>query len=84
MMDPDERTLLTRKESKDLQPNYWLRHLNSGDLAQITDFPHPNPQFADVQKELIRYKRDDGVDLTATLYLPPGYSPEKDGPVTAG
>jgi dipeptidyl aminopeptidase/acylaminoacyl peptidase len=26
-----------------------------------------------VQKELIRYKRADGVDLTATLMLPPNY-----------
>lgn len=26
-----------------------------------------------------RYKRDDGLDLTATLYLPPGYDKERDG-----
>ncbi len=30
---------------------------------------------------LCRYKRDDGIDMTATLYLPPGYSKEKDGPL---
>lgn len=28
-----------------------------------------------------RYKRDDGVDLTATLYLPPGYDKDRDGPL---
>lgn len=28
---------------------------------------------------LRRYKRDDGLDLTATLYLPPGYDKERDG-----
>lgn len=28
---------------------------------------------------LTRYKRDDGVDMTATLYLPPGYDKGKDG-----
>ena len=27
----------------------------------------------------LRYKRDDGLDLTATLYLPPGYKKEEDG-----
>jgi dipeptidyl aminopeptidase/acylaminoacyl peptidase len=32
-----------------------------------------------VSKEQIRYKREDGVDLTATVYLPAGYSKEKDG-----
>ena len=29
----------------------------------------------------MRYKRDDGVDLTATLYLPPGHDPARDGPL---
>ncbi len=28
-----------------------------------------------------RYKRDDGIDMTATLYLPPGYNKEKEGPL---
>ncbi len=27
----------------------------------------------------IRYKREDGLDLTATLYLPPGYDKDQDG-----
>ena len=26
-----------------------------------------------------RYKREDGLDLTATLYLPPGHNKERDG-----
>ncbi|KAG6474818.1 hypothetical protein ZIOFF_064033 [Zingiber officinale] len=29
----------------------------------------------------IRYQRKDGGQLTATLYLPPGYNPSKDGPL---
>jgi hypothetical protein len=28
---------------------------------------------------VLRYKRADGVDLTATLYTPPGYDPARDG-----
>ena len=28
---------------------------------------------------LRRYKREDGLDLTATLYLPPGYDKDRDG-----
>lgn len=28
---------------------------------------------------LRRYKREDGLDLTATLYLPPGYEKDRDG-----
>ena len=48
---------------------------------QITDFPHPYPELRDLTKKIIRYKRNDGVDLTATLYLPPGYDAERDGPL---
>jgi len=74
----DEKTqcLLTSRESKNEPPNYFLRALNQGKVQQLTDFPHPAPQLANVQKELIRYERGDGVKLTGTLYLPPDYSPD--------
>ena len=32
-----------------------------------------------VSKQKIKYKREDGVDLTGDLYLPKGYDPKKDG-----
>jgi hypothetical protein len=38
-------------------------------------------QLKDMQKEVLRYKRSDGVDLTGTLYLPPGYDAARDGPL---
>ena len=37
---------------------------------------HPTPELIGLRKEQIRYPRADGVQLTATLYLPPGYRPE--------
>jgi dipeptidyl aminopeptidase/acylaminoacyl peptidase len=46
----------------------------------LTRFPHPAPQLVGARKELIQYERADGVKLSGTLYLPPGYSPEK-GPL---
>ena len=81
LLDPEKRLLVTQREAKDIQPNYWIRDLKSGSESQVTSFPHPNPQFADVQKEMIRYARDDGVELTATLYLPAGYNAAEDGPL---
>lgn len=72
--------LITSRESKTEPPNYYLRDLAANGMEQLTKFPHPTPHLADVHKELIRYKRADGVDLTATLYLPPGYKPEQ-GPL---
>lgn len=35
----------------------------------------------DVKKLIIKYKREDGVDLQGTLYLPVNYDKEKDGPL---
>ncbi len=80
MLDSDAGTILTTRESINEPPNYFIRNLKSGALKQVTTFPHPAPQMAGVQKELIRYKRGDGVDLNATLYLPEGYTPN-DGPL---
>ncbi len=76
----DKKQILTRRESITEPPNYFLRDLNGSDLKQVTNFKHPTPQLLDVQKEMIHYKRADGVPLTATLYLPAGYKKE-DGPL---
>lgn len=78
LIDENAQLVLTRRESKTEPPNFFVRDLSKNKLQTLTNFPHPSPQFANVQKEQIRYKRADGVDLTATLYLPPGYS-TKDG-----
>ena len=61
------------------EPNYFLRDLQKDKLKALTTFPHPTPALMDVYKEMLRYERADGVKLTATLYLPPGKTPN-DGP----
>ncbi|KAE8723215.1 putative glutamyl endopeptidase [Hibiscus syriacus] len=73
--------ILTSKESKTENTQYYIQSWPDRKSCQITDFPHPYPQLASLQKEMIRYQRKDGVQLTATLYLPPGYDPSKDGPL---
>jgi len=82
-LDVDEGLLLTRRETNEEPPNYFVRNLGRGTAEAVTDFPHPYPQFADIQKEAIQYQRDDGVTLTATLYLPAGYDATRDGPLPA-
>ena len=81
LLDGDEGRLLTRRESRDEPPNYFVRDLDDGTIEAVTDFPHPYPQLAGIQKEAIQYQRADGVTLTATLYLPPGYDAARDGPL---
>ncbi|MBO6574455.1 MAG: prolyl oligopeptidase family serine peptidase [Rhodothermales bacterium] len=75
--------LLIRTEAVDDPPNYALVELGSGETTAVTDFPHPYPDLKDVHKELITYERKDGVKLSATLYLPPGYERDRDGPLPA-
>ncbi|WP_426192007.1 prolyl oligopeptidase family serine peptidase [Massilia sp. DWR3-1-1] len=84
VLSADGKRLLTTRESPTERPNYFIRDLGKSADAQLTaltSFPHPTPQLKDVQKEQIRYKRADGVDLTATLMLPPNYEPKRDGPL---
>ncbi len=79
LLDAEKLTLLTRRESKNEPPNYFVRDLQKQDTTALTTFPHPTPALKEVYKEMLRYQRADGVKLTATLYLPPGKTP-KDGP----
>ena len=80
MLDDNARYVLTIRESQEEPANYYVRDLRNNTLRQVTAFTDPTPQLAGAHKEMIRYKRDDGVDLTATLHLPPGYGAE-DGPL---
>ncbi|GAB2301826.1 hypothetical protein Dimus_035852 [Dionaea muscipula] len=77
----NEMKILTSKESKTENTQYFIQSWPDKKAWQVTNFPHPYPQLASLQKEMIRYQRMDGVQLTATLYLPPGYDPSKDGPL---
>ncbi|MEM9991223.1 MAG: prolyl oligopeptidase family serine peptidase [Bacteroidota bacterium] len=72
-------TCITRRETQTIPPNYYIRKIEQECLKPITDFLHPYEALKNVQRELIRYKRADGVELTGTLYLPEHYAPEKDG-----
>ncbi|MCU0393166.1 MAG: prolyl oligopeptidase family serine peptidase [Thermoflexibacter sp.] len=75
-LDFKKRLILTSRESKTDNPNYFIRDLKTKKLTQVTNFPHPYPQMKEVQKQLLKYKRADGVELSATLYLPAGYKKE--------
>jgi dipeptidyl aminopeptidase/acylaminoacyl peptidase len=73
LVDDDARRIITRREAITEPPNYYLRDVRAGKITALTNFPDPAPQLAGVTKQLVTYKRADGVPLSATLYLPPGY-----------
>lgn len=79
VVDWDKLKMITRIEEKQVNPNYFYRTVGKKKVTPITHFPNPYESFMDVAKEKIEYQREDGVDLSGTLYLPPGYDREKDG-----
>ncbi|HMH25026.1 MAG TPA: prolyl oligopeptidase family serine peptidase, partial [Gemmatimonadaceae bacterium] len=73
VVDPDATRIITQRESPTDPPNVYLRNLRDKSLTPITKLGDPAPYFAGVKSQLITYTRPDGVKLSATLYLPPGY-----------
>lgn len=80
VLDGEGRRLITVRQAVDEPPNLYLRDLDKGTSVALTRLPHPMPAFKQVTKETIHYTRADGVKLTGTLYLPPGYT-KGDGPL---
>src|SRR5437879_370403 len=84
MLSTGGSVLLTRHESPTEPPNYWIRKSTDvngnfalpGSLTHVTpltDFGDATPQLRAIKKELVKYKRADGVELSMTVYLPPDY-----------
>ncbi|PDH39802.1 MAG: S9 family peptidase [Rhodothermaeota bacterium MED-G19] len=75
----DSKTLITSRESKSDNPNYFIRNLNSKNSKQITYFENPYKKLEQLKKEVINYKRDDGIDLSSVVYTLESYDPAKEG-----
>jgi len=72
LLDAHGDRFVTRRESPAEPPNYFVR-TPAGKLTEITNFPDPQPIMRKVSKQLVTYKRSDGVDMSFVLYLPPDY-----------
>jgi len=82
---PDTQRFLTWHQSPVDPPNVYARSLgksldaSAGEATvastsvAITHIPDPAPAVRGIKKRLVRYKRADGLDLSFTLYTPPGY-----------
>ncbi len=73
LLDDGAARIVTRRESRTDPPNVYVRDRARGTTAALTDYKDPAPQLAGVTRQFITYDRADGVKLSATLYLPPGY-----------
>jgi len=75
-LDDDAARILTQRQSPLDPPNVFVRTRATGALHALTAFVDPSPQLRGIGRRLVTYKRADGVDLSFTLYTPPGW---KDG-----
>ena len=73
VLDDDATRILTRHESKTQPPNYYVLGLNNDRRRTLTDFADPHPQLSGIETQFVTYERNDGVQLSATLLLPPDY-----------
>lgn len=73
VLNPDGSRFLTRYETAAEPPNVFVRTKDGSEKRALTQFKDPTPQIRGVRKELVKYKRPDGLDLSFTLYLPTGY-----------
>ena len=75
LLDENGGRVLTRRETKTLPPNYFIRDLRAGTDQTLTRFTDPHAQLtqAMANRLFVTYKRKDGVGLSGTIYLPVGY-----------
>jgi dipeptidyl aminopeptidase/acylaminoacyl peptidase len=72
---PSRTKFITSYETKADPPNYYLYDLKTKKRTALTEFKDPAPQLTGIKKERVTYKRADGLELSGTLYLPPGHQP---------
>lgn len=73
ILNPSKGEILTTQQSPSEYPNYFKKSIKSNKVQAVTHFVNPFESMKDVYKEVITYKRNDGVTLTGTLYLPAHY-----------
>lgn len=73
LLSEDGSRFLTRYETPDSPPNLYIRTRGSDQRQALTDFKDTTPQLRGIRQQLVTYKRKDGVQLSFTLMLPPGY-----------
>ena len=73
ILDAKKGEVLVVEQSPSMYPNYFIRNIKNSKNTSLTSFPNPFESIKNVHKEVIKYKRNDGVELTGTLYLPAGF-----------
>lgn len=81
-IDMSKGEIMVRIESKTDYPNYYVRNIKKKMAPMpLTQFENPFSSIQDVHKEVIKYNREDGLELSGTLYLPTNFEEGKKYPM---
>ncbi len=81
----EPNTFIMSSESSSVVPNFYLAKFGKTIKAEegegtraitktaITKFKDPSPELRQIENKIVRYERNDGVELSFNLLLPPGY-----------
>jgi dipeptidyl aminopeptidase/acylaminoacyl peptidase len=75
LLSDDGSRVLTRFETRNTPPATLARSTADGRRVTLTTSIDPAPLISGAQKQLLTYARADGVQLSATLYTPAGWTP---------
>ena len=82
-LDMKKGEIIVGIESKSEFPNYFVRNIKkkSTPITPLTTFENPFKSLQNIYKKVIKYKREDGLELSGTLYLPSNYEKGKKYPM---
>ncbi|MGF1512243.1 MAG: prolyl oligopeptidase family serine peptidase [Elainellaceae cyanobacterium] len=81
VLDPQAQQILTWRQSQLDPPSLLLRDLQTSAVTPVVTLDDPLPWYRETTQEIVRYEREDGIQLSGTLYLPPGYQAGIDAPL---
>ncbi len=81
----DSNSFIMSSESATTVPNFYLAKIGETIEAEadestramtkrpITTFEDPSPELREIENKIVKYQREDGIELSFQLLLPPGY-----------
>lgn len=81
VVDQDGGDAIVSRETPTTPPQLYRTSFAGKTERQLPHVTHPVPELAQVKKQLIKWKRKDGLELSGMLYTPAGFRPGKDRPL---
>jgi dipeptidyl aminopeptidase/acylaminoacyl peptidase len=75
LLADDGSRFVTLQQTSRVPPNYFLRVAGSNAAKRLSDYPHPAPALAGIQRIAFTFMRPDSVRLNAEAVLPAGWQP---------